>query len=86
MAEDGKNPGSEPSPRDPSIEDLAIGGVIWGVSLVAPPCFVIVGLLRLVMVAGVAIRKPDVGAVGRAAPNLSDEYVVAPSLELYLRT
>jgi hypothetical protein len=71
-----------PSVLRPTIEEIAIGGLIWGVSLVAPPCFVIVGLFRLVLVAGIARRKPDIGAVARAAPQLTDEYVVAPSLDL----
>jgi hypothetical protein len=71
-----------PSVIRPSVEEIAIGGVIWAVSLVAPPCFVIVGLLRLVLVAGVARRKPNLGAVAGAAGQLTDEYVVAPSLEL----
>jgi hypothetical protein len=66
----------------PTPEEMAIGGVVWGVSLVAPPCFAIVGLLRLSMVAGALIRKPDIGAVAKAAPALTDEYVVAPSLAL----
>jgi hypothetical protein len=66
----------------PSVEELAIGGLIWGIALVAPPCFAIVGLIRLVMVAGVATRRPDLGAVKRAAGALTDEYIVAPSLEL----
>jgi len=71
-----------PSVLRPSVEEMAVGGVIWGLSLVAPPCFAIVGLLRLSMVAGALIRKPDIGAVAKAAPSLNDEYVVAPSIEL----
>ena len=71
-----------PSVLRPSVEEMAVGGVIWGLSLVAPPCFAIVGLLRLSMVAGALIRKPDIGAVAKAAPSLNDEYVVAPTIEL----
>ena len=36
-----------PSVVRPTVEEMAIGGFIWGLSLVAPPCFAIVGLLRL---------------------------------------
>ena len=71
-----------PSVLRPSVEEMAVGGVIWGLSLVAPPCFAIVGLLRLSMVAGALIRKPDIGSVAKAGPSLNDEYVVAPSIEL----
>jgi hypothetical protein len=71
-----------PSVVRPSIEDMAIGGFIWGLSLVAPPCFAIVGLLRLTQVAGTLLRRPDAGALASAAPALPDDYVVAPSLEL----
>ena len=71
-----------PSVLRPTVEEMAVGGVIWGLSLVAPPCFAIVGLLRLSMVAGALIRKPDIGAVAKAGPSLNDEYVVAPSIEL----
>ena len=71
-----------PSVLRPSIEELAIGGVIWAVSLVAPPCFAIVGLIRLTQVGAAIIRKPATGPLGRAAGSLPDDYVVAPSLEL----
>jgi hypothetical protein len=71
-----------PSVLRPSIEELAIGGVVWGVSLVAPPCFAIVGLIRLSQVAGTLLRKPASGPVAKAANALTDEYIVAPSLEL----
>jgi hypothetical protein len=71
-----------PSVVRPTIEEMAIGGLIWGLSLIAPPCFAIVGLLRLTQVAGTLVRKPGVGALSKAAPSLPDDYVVAPSLEL----
>jgi hypothetical protein len=71
-----------PSVVRPSMEQLAVGGVIWGLSLVAPPCFAIVGLIRLSQVFGVLVRKPQAGPVAKAAPLLPDDYVVAPSLEL----
>jgi len=71
-----------PSVLRPSIEEMAIGGFIWGLSLVAPPCFAIVGLIRLTQVAGAILRKPAAGPVAKAAGTLTDEYVVAPSLEL----
>jgi hypothetical protein len=66
----------------PSAEQLAIGGLIWGVSLVAPPCFAIVGVIRLSHVAGVLLRKPQVGPITAAGKLLTDEFIVAPSLDL----
>jgi hypothetical protein len=71
-----------PSVLRPTIEEMAIGGVIWGLSLVAPPCFAIVGLLRLTQVAGTLLRRPDAGPLAKAATALPDDYVVAPSREL----
>jgi hypothetical protein len=71
-----------PSVLQPSVEELVIGGVIWGLSLVAPPCFAIVGVIRLSQVAGTLMRRPTTGPVVRSASSLSDEYVVASSLEL----
>jgi hypothetical protein len=74
--------GLTPSVIRPSIEQMAIGGLIWGLSLVAPPCFAIVGVIRLWMVAGEILRKPKAGPVARAAAELPDDYIVAPSLDL----
>jgi hypothetical protein len=59
-----------------------VGGLVWGVSLVAPPCFAIVGFIRLWQVGGVILRKPVPGPVARAAKLLTDDYLVAPSLEM----
>jgi hypothetical protein len=66
----------------PSFEQLAFGGLIWGVSLVAPPCFAIVGFIRLSQVAGVLLRKPAVGPVAGAGKLIPDDYLVAPSLDM----
>src|SRR4029453_11334469 len=66
----------------PSIEEMAIGGFIWGLSLVAPPCFAIVGLIRLTQVGAAIVRKPAIGPIAKAANALPDDYVVAPTLEL----
>src|SRR4029079_16053279 len=71
-----------PSVVRPSCEQIAFGGLIWGISLVAPPCFAIVGFIRLWQVGGVILRKPAVGPISRASKQLTDDYLVAPSLEL----
>jgi hypothetical protein len=55
-----------PSVVRPSFEQIAFGWLIWGISLVAPPCFAIVGFIRLWQVAGCILRKPAVGPIVRA--------------------
>jgi hypothetical protein len=71
-----------PSVVRPTTEQLAMGGFIWGLSLVAPPCFAIVGVIRLSQVASALLAKPKIGPVSSAASALPDDYVVAPSLDL----
>src|SRR4029079_4178873 len=66
-----------PSVVRPTFEQIAFGGLIWGVSLVAPPCFAISGFTRLWQVGGFILRKPPVGPVTRAAKLLTDDYLVA---------
>ena len=74
--------GLTPSVVRPSVEQMAIGGLIWGLSLVAPPCFAIVGVIRLSQVAGVLLKKPKAGPVAKATAQLPDEYIFAPTLDL----
>ena len=71
-----------PSVVRPSPDQMALGALIWGVSLVAPPAFAIVGAVRLWSVAATLRRRPHVGALARVARQLGDEYVVAPSVRL----
>jgi hypothetical protein len=66
----------------PAPDQMAFGALIWGVSLVAPPCFAIVGLLRLSSVAAVVFKRPKLGAVGAITGDLDDAYVVAPTVRL----
>jgi hypothetical protein len=71
-----------PTVLRPTVEEMVIGGFIWGLSLVAPPCFAIVGFIRLSQVAGTLMRRPAAGPLARSASALPDDYVVAPSIEL----
>lgn len=71
-----------PAVLRPTPEQLAIGGFIWALALVAPPCFAIVGVFRLSQVAAVLFVRPDPGPVAKAVPSLSDDYLFAPSLDL----
>jgi hypothetical protein len=66
----------------PTPEQIAAGGLVWGICLVAPPAFAIVGFMRLTQVAGTLIRKPPVGPVAKGTKALTDDYTVAPVLEL----
>lgn len=74
--------GLTPSVVRPTPEQMAMGAAIWGVSLVAPPAFAIVGAFRLSRVAATILRRPHVGAVKGVATQLGDEFVVAPLVYL----
>ena len=39
--------GFTPAVVRPTPDQMLVGGIIWGLSLVAPPCFAIVGAFRL---------------------------------------
>jgi hypothetical protein len=71
-----------PSVVRPSPDQMALGALIWGLSLVAPPAFAIVGVVRLWSVASTLTRRPQAGALTRVAQQLGDEYVVAPSVRI----
>jgi hypothetical protein len=74
--------GLTPSVVRPAPDQLAIGAIIWGFALVAPPCFAIVGALRLGRVAATVLAKPSTGPLGRVLATLPDDFVVAPSVVL----
>lgn len=67
-----------PSVVRPGIAEMAIGAAVWGVAIVAPPSFAIVGAIRLWTVAGVVLRKTAATPVGRQLASLGDECMVAP--------
>jgi hypothetical protein len=56
--------------------------VIWGLTLVAPPCFAIVGALRLGRVARALAAKPADRAVSRAARMIGDDCTAATNVRL----
>ena len=74
--------GLTPSVVRPSLDQVLIGGLVWGLSLVVPPCLAIVGTIRLSVVAATVLRPPKTGPVGSVGDALGDEYVVAPSVRL----
>jgi hypothetical protein len=71
-----------PTVLRPTPDQMVVGALIWGLSLVAPPCFAIVGIARLSAVASVVFARPNVGAVKSVIGSLDDGYVVAPTVRL----
>jgi hypothetical protein len=67
-----------PSVIRPTIDQMAVGAVIWAVALIAPPSFAIVGAIRLWLVATAVLRKPGATPVGRQLASLGEDCVVAP--------
>ena len=65
--------GLAPTAIRPAPDQMALGALIWGVSLVAPPSFAIVGLFRLSRVMSVVLRRPNRGAIARVARALGDD-------------
>ena len=74
--------GLTPSVVRPTPDQMIVGGVVWGLSLVVPPLLAIVGTIRLSVVAATVLRRPKTGPVGSVADELGDEYIVAPSVRL----
>jgi hypothetical protein len=74
--------GLTPVAQRPGPAQLAMGGAIWGFTLVAPPSFAIVGALRIGRVARAVTAKPPVRAINRVAASLGDEYTAAASVRL----
>jgi len=74
--------GLAPTVLRPSPDQMIVGAVVWGLSLVIPPCFAIVGAFRLFVVAAAILRRPAVGTIGGVAEALGDEYVAATSVRL----
>jgi hypothetical protein len=71
-----------PSVIRPTPDQVVLGALIWGLSLVLPPAFAIAGAIRLSVVGATLLKRPHVGPVSGAIPVLGDEYVVAPSVRL----
>jgi hypothetical protein len=74
--------GLTPTAIRPAPEQMAVGAIIWGFSLVAPPSFAIVGLVRLSRVAAILFRRRNRGAIGKFAGSLGDDIAVAPIVRL----
>jgi hypothetical protein len=71
-----------PAAVRPGLVQLALGGAVWGIALVAPPSFAIVGALRLGRVVRALTARPARRVVAQLAGSLGDEYVVAQDARL----
>ena len=74
--------GLTPNVQRPTPAQLATGGLIWGLTLVAPPSFAIVGALRIGRVARAITAKPTPRAMTRVAKAIGDEYTAAADVRL----
>jgi hypothetical protein len=74
--------GLSPVSQRPGPAQLALGGAIWGFTLVAPPSFAIIGALRIGRVARAVTARPPARAVSRVAASLGDEYTAASNVRL----
>jgi hypothetical protein len=71
-----------PAAARPNLVQMATGGAIWAIALVAPPSFAIVGTVRLARVVRALTARPAPRAVAKLASALGDEYVVAQDARL----
>ena len=74
--------GLTPTTGRPGPAQVALGGVIWGFTLVAPPSFAIIGALRIGQVARAVTAKPRPRAMTRIAASIGDEYTDAANVRL----
>jgi hypothetical protein len=71
-----------PNALRPTLPQMAMGGIVWGVALVAPPLFAIVGAWRLSRVVRALTATPAKPVLSAASAQLGDEYVAASDLRL----
>jgi hypothetical protein len=66
----------------PTISQMAIGGVVWGIALIGPPVLAIVGAWRLSRVIRALAIRPATRVLTRASAELGDEYFAASDIRL----
>jgi hypothetical protein len=74
--------GLTPANARPGPAQMALGGLIWSLTLVAPPSFAIVGALRIGRVARAVTAKPRDRTMARVARSVGDEYTSAVDVRL----
>jgi membrane protein implicated in regulation of membrane protease activity len=71
-----------PASIRPSAPQMALGGLVWGIALVAPASFALVGAWRLSRVIRAITARPAVRVLTQASAQLGDEYVAASDIRL----
>jgi hypothetical protein len=71
-----------PSPVRPTLPQMAMGGAIWGLAMIAPAAFALVGAWRLSRVFRALIVKPRPRLLTEVARRLDDEYLAASDVRL----
>jgi hypothetical protein len=71
-----------PSSLRPSAGQMALGAAVWGIALVAPPAFALVGAWRISRVVRALTARPRARVTSRAASQLGDDYVAASEVVL----
>jgi len=71
-----------PTTIRPSVPQMALGGAVWGIALVAPASFVLVGGWRLSRVVRAVLARPAARVLTGASAQLGDEYVAASDIRL----
>ena len=71
-----------PATLRPTLAQMAMGGLVWGVALVAPPAFAFVGAWRLSRVFRALTARPQPGLLSAAAKQLGDDYTAVSEVVL----
>ena len=71
-----------PAALRPTLAQMAMGGLVWGVALVAPPAFAFVGAWRLSRVFRALTARPQPGLLSAAAKQLGDDYTAVSEVVL----
>ena len=71
-----------PAALRPTLVQMATGGLVWGVALVAPPAFAFVGAWRLSRVFRALTARPQPGLLSAAAKELGDDYTAVSEVVL----
>lgn len=71
-----------PSTIRPTVPQMALGGLIWGLALVAPFAFLFAGAWRLSRVFRAVFTRPGERLLTRVAKELGDDYSAASDLLL----
>jgi len=71
-----------PTTIRPSLQQMAVGGIVWGLALVVPPACAFVGAWRLSRVFRALTAKPRPRLLSRVAADLGDESLAGSDLRL----